>query len=339
MNYNPTAQTTHYYVDVPNKMMLIQNYGWNPDGDGNKGDALGRSLEAWFLYGDPQFIEGAKNCWIRIDCDPDYDDCSKWTYYYKGHRYPTPEFLMKDFSRDHTSNTIVLMALAGEDEWLKELTSHIRWVITRQHINSKGKKIGRHSFTPAMWGWVKSFAGKWWGKPLFYLITFIEIILYIIINNLCYLFGWFGPEVHQDDYDKDTMSKQKQSKWKQFWAGLTYPVYALCHMAWQLYVNEVTSKTKVGKFINRILQIISYPLIGKHHYLHKLMFNVGKVSKADVLGYKAMKGGRWSTPLNEINDRDVFIIKREDWLEANVLDQDILIKFWNIRNPEDKIIT
>jgi hypothetical protein len=51
-----------------------------------------------------------------------------------------------------------------------------------------------------------------------------------------------------------------------------------------------------------------------------------------------MRGGRWSTPLNVINDRDVFIIKNPELLEANVLDVDLLKTFWNIRHPEDKII-
>jgi len=336
--YDPVTQTTFNFVDVPNKMMLIQNHGWDPNGDNNRGDALGRSLEAWFLYNDPQFIEGAKNCWKRIDCDSDYENCSKWDYYYKGHRYPTPEFLTKDFSRDHTSNTIVLMALAGEDEWLKDLVTHIRWVITQKHVDSHGKKRGKHSFTPAMWGWAKAFAGIWWGKPVYYSITFIELIFYIIINKFCYLVGGISPEVHQDDYDKETMSRQKQTKWKQFWASLTYPVYALDHNAWKSYVTEVTDKSKVSRFINRLVQLMSYPLIGKHHYLHKLMFNVGKVTKEDVLGYKSMQGGRWSTPLNEINDRDIRIIENEEYLKANVMDVDLLIKFWNIRHPEDQIL-
>ena len=337
-NYNTLIQTTQYYLDIPNKMILSKPYNWNPGGDGNKGDALGRSLEGWFIYGDPQLIEGAKNCWKKIECDPDYEDCSKWKYYYKGYRYPTPEFFKKDMSRDHTSNTISLMALAGEDEWLKDLVTHLRWVITDSHVNSKGKKIGRHSFTPALWGWAKALGGKWWGRLLFYPITFFELIMYIIINNLCYLLGWIGPEVHQDDYDAKTMSKQKQSKWRQFWIGLTYPMFALNLMGWQLYVNEVKEKTIIGKLVNRFLQIIAYLLIGKHNYLHKLMFNVGKVTKEDVLGYKPMKGGRWTTPLNECNDRDVHIIKDPELLVANVIDSDILIKFWNIRHPEDQIV-
>ena len=335
--YDPVTQTTFAYVDVENKMMLIKNHSWNPGGNGNKGDALGRSKYAFFLYEDPQFVEGAKNCWKKIECDPDYEEC-KWDYYYQGYRYPTPEYYTKDFSRDHTINTFCLMKLAGEDEWAKEVASHLRWVIASKHVNSKGKQFS-HSHTIGLWGWLKGlFAGKWWGMPLFFLLDFIETIFYILLNKFCYLVGGISKEYHQDDYDKDTMSRQKQTKWKQFWAKATFPVYALNLSAWKLYINEISLKSRYGKFMNRLLQIMSYPLIGRHHYLHKLMFNVGKVSKSDVLGYKSMIGGRWSTPLNEINDRDVHIIKSEEWLEANVIDKDLLVKFWNIRHPEDMIV-
>ncbi len=326
MNYNPTAQTTFNFVDIPNKMMILQDR-W---GGHNKGDALGRSKLAYFLYGDPQFIEGAKNCWKRIDCDPDNKNCRKRPYYYQGYRYPTPEYYAKDMSRDHTTNTLCLLKMAN-DPFLDELANNVRWLIAESHKTSDGK-VMKHRFTPAMWGWMKGLTGKKWGLSLFYFMSFIEAILYIIINNLCYLLGWISREVHQDDYDQTKMKRQLLSKWRHFWAGLTYPVYALQLYAWQLHVLKDNP-------IKRLLQLMAYPIIGRHHYLHKLMFNVGKVSKADVLGYKSMKGGRWTTPLNEINDRNVFILEREDWLEANVIDQDILIKFWNIRNPDDKIIT
>lgn len=80
MKYNPTAQTTFYFVDIPNKMIIIQDR-W---GGHNKGDALSRSLLGYFIYDDPQFIEGAKNCWKRIDCDADNNNCKKRPYYYQG---------------------------------------------------------------------------------------------------------------------------------------------------------------------------------------------------------------------------------------------------------------
>lgn len=321
------ATDTHYFVDQENKMMLSQNYSWNPNGSYGKGDAIGRSKDAFFAYGDRRFIEGVKNCWVKMD-----EGDGK--YWYKGHRYPTPEFLEKDMSRDHTSNTFVLMKLAGEEEWLKETVSHIKWVITKKHVNSGGKKIGRHCYTPALWAFAKSFLGKWWALPVFYTMSFLELILYHVQNGLVYLMGWFSRELHQEDYNAKRMARQRQSKWRQTWAKLAYPIYALNLFAWQLFV------LKDNPF-KRLLQYMSYLLIPRHNYYLKLMFNVGKVTKEQVLNYKSMKGGRWTTPLNELNDRDVFIIEEkpyaDEWLRANVLDKDLLIAIWNYRNPDDMI--
>jgi hypothetical protein len=332
--YDPNTKTTHYFVQ--DKMMLSQNYNWNPNGGNGKGDSIGRSRNAYFVYGDPQFVEGTQECWVRIDCDQDHEDCSKWTYYYKPQRYPTPDYYHKDFSRDHTSNTFVLMKLAGEEEWAKEVASHVRWVITRKHRMQDNRLIRTHTYTPALWGFVKHFAGKWWGKPLFYAMNMLEVPWYNIQNGFCYLMGWFSRELHPEDYNSHRMTRQKQSKWRQFWASATYPIYALSLFGWQLYVMD-------DGFMKRLLQYMSYLLIPRHNHFLKLLFNVGKVTKKQVLEYRSMKGGRWGTPLNEINDRHVFIIEdeknydAETLLAANVLDVDILIKMWNIRHPEDQI--
>jgi len=329
------ATKTNFFVDTENKMMLSQNYTWNPDGNCGKGDAVGRNKDSYFAYGDPRFVEGVKNCWIKIERKTWLGKKLFGKYYYKGHRYPTPEYLEKDFSRDHTSNTFVLMKLAGEDEWAKEVASNIRWVITKKHTNSKGKMVGRHSFGPGLWGFVKSMAGKWWAAPLFYFSSFLELILYNAQNGLVYLMGWFSRELLQEDYNAQTMSLQKQSKWRQTWAKIGYPVFALQLFAWQLFVMKDNP-------VKRLLQYMSYLLIPRHNYLLRLAFNVGKVTKEDVLNYKSMKGGRWSTPLNELNDRDAFIIETKpygkEWLEANVLDEDLLIMMWNHRHPEDQIV-
>jgi len=319
------ATDTFYFVDTENKMMLGKNYSWNPNGDNGKGDAVGRSKDAYFAYGEPRFVEGVKNCWVKIDK-------GNGKYYWKGYRYPTPEYFEKDFSRDHTSNTFVLMALAGEKEWAKEIASHIRWVITEKHKTSSGKMVGKHCFTPALWGWMKGkFANKWWGLPVFYFISFLELILYWFQNGLVYLMGWFSRELLQEDYNAQTMSRQKQGKWRQFWSKISYPIFALNLFAWQLFILKDNP-------IKRLLQLMARPLIPRYNHYLKLMFNVGKVTKDDVLNYKSSQGGRWTTPLNELNDRDVRIITKPEWLAANVQDRDLLIAIWNHRNPDDIIL-
>ena len=39
----------------------------------------------------------------------------------------------------------------------------------------------------------------------------------------------------------------------------------------------------------------------------------GKVNETDVYSYKPMYGGRWTTSLNDLNDRYLVIIKKEEY--------------------------
>jgi len=329
--FNWEATESQWVVDQLNKMMLGQRPNWAGGGIGGEGDAIGRSKDSYFAYGDPRFVEGVKNCWLKKERKTWLGKLLFGKYYYQGFRYPTPEYYEKDMSRDHTSNTFVLMALAGEDAWAKEIASNIKWVITKKHVNSKGKKIGTHSFGPGLWAWMKAkFAKKWWWWPVFYISSFIELIMYWIQNGLVYLLGWFSRELLQEDYNAWTMSLQKQSKWRQGLAKISYPVFALQLFAWQTFI------LKDNPF-KRLLQLMAWPLIPRYNFLLKLLFNVGKVTKDDVLNYKCMQGGRWTTPLNELNDRDVKIITDPKRLEYNVQDKDLLIAVWNYRNPNDQI--
>jgi len=330
--FNWEATETQWFVDQVNKMMLGQNPSWKPDGSNGKGDAIGRSKDAFFAYGDRRFVEGVQNCWLKKERKTWLGKKLFGKYYYKGYRYPTEEFYKLDMSRDHTSNTFVLMALAGEWDWAKKIASNIKWVISKNHQAHQGRKIGTtHSFGPGLWSWMKAkFAKKWWWWPVFYISSFLELILYNIQNGLVYLMGWFSRELKQEDYNAQTMSLQKQSKWRQFWAKIDYPVFALQLFAWQLFI------IKDNPF-KRLLQFMARPLIPRYNFLLKLAFNVGKVTKEDVLNYKPMEGGRWTTPLNELNDRDVKIITDPKRLEFNTQDKDLLIAMWNYRNPNDQI--
>jgi len=331
MAFNWEATETKWFVDQENKMMITQNAKWNPNGSNGKGDAIGRSLAAWFAYGDPRFIEGVKNCWVKTERKTWLGRKLFGKYYYQGYRYPTPEFFEKDMSRDHTSNTFVLMKLAGEKEFLKEVAGKNRFVITKKHQAHKGRKIGVvHTYTPALWAFSKMVIGKWWWAPVFYLISFLELLLYYLQNGLVYLMGWFSRELLPIDYNADTMTRQKQGKWRQFWSKLAYPIYALNLFAWQLHA------LKDNPF-KRLLQLMARPLIPRYNYNLKLAFNVGKVTKEEVLSYKSMKGGRWTTPLNELNDRGVRFITDPELTEFNRQDEDLLIAWWNLRNPDDQI--
>lgn len=330
MAFKWDATETQWFVDQENEMMIVQNSSWNPNGTNGKGDSIGRTKDSWFAYGDDRFVQAVKKCWVKTERKSWLGRKLFGKYYYQGYRYPTPEFFEKDMSRDHTSNTFVLMKMAGETEFLKEVAGKNRWVITKKHKNSSKKEVGYHCYTPALWAFSKMIIGKWWWSPVFYLISFLELLLYWFQNGLVYLMGWFSRELLPEDYNASTMSNQKQSKWRQFWSKLAYPIYALNLFAWQLHV------LKDNPF-KRLLQLMASPLIPRYNYQLKLAFNVGKVTKEDVLNYKTMKGGRWTTPLNELNDRSVRFLTDPKRIEYNRLDEDILRAWWNYRNPDDQV--
>jgi len=310
-------------------MMLVQNANWNINGDEGKGDSIGRSMVAYFCYNDQNFIQGIKNCWIKIDIDSDYKMFfKKWKYYYRGQRYPSPEYYYKTFSRDHIITTFVALKLAN-DPFIVELAKNIKYSI-REKDNDLVFNIS-HKITPQLWCWIKMFAGKWWAAPLFYLQSIFVILGTIIWNKFINLIAGFSPEKTQEEFKKTR--REDLSKWKLLCCKILTPTFTLHNFAWQVFILK-------DNIFKRLLCWLVIPLISKHNHLLRLMFNVQKkkVTKVDVLNYKSMRGNRWSTTLNETCNRDCKIITDPQLLESNLLDEDVLVKFWNLRHPKDIII-
>lgn len=317
MKYDRNIKDTYYFIE--RDLMLVNTPG-KPDY--GKGDSIGRTLNAYFTYEDQQLIEGIKSCWRKIEYKSDVD--GHIDYYFRGQRYPEEYFFPFDFSRDHTIATFSALILA-DDPFIVELGDKIRKKL-RDDNNPK------HKINQSLWLWIKIISGykKWWYKPAYYFLMFWEIIFAIIINKLTYLLGGFKGELKQENFIP--VMDENKSRWKLFWKKIHFPQYAVNKLGWQLFVME-------DKPIIRFLQKLSIPLIPKYNYLHKLMFNVRlkSFSKEDILSYKPMLGWRWTTTLNDLNDRDLKIITDNNLLKCNVLDVDLLIKFWNYRHSKNKI--
>jgi hypothetical protein len=326
MRYDSKIKTTYHFVK--DKMMLVQNPNWNINGENGKGDSIGRSMVAYFCYNDQNFIQGIKNCWIKIDVDPDYKYFFNWKYYYRGQRYPSPEYYNKTFSRDHTITTFVALKLAN-DPFIVELAKNIKYKIRDKNNSLELDKTTRFTFD--LWCWVKMFAGKWWAAPLFYLQSIFIILGTIIWNKFINLIAGFGPEKTQEEFKQ--IKREDLSKWKLLCCKLLTPTFALHISAWQVFILK-------DNIFKKLLCWLVTPLISKHNHLLRLMFNVQKkkVTKVDVLNYKSMTSWRWSTTLNETCSRDCRIITDQELLESNLLDEDVLVKFWNLRHPKDIII-
>jgi hypothetical protein len=319
-NFRPTtelafsweATETWNFVDQENKMMLVQNPSWDPNGDNGRGDSIGRSFNAYFIYGEPRFLEGIEACWERVERKGWLRKLLFGKYYYQGYRYPHRYSGEVGLSRDHTINTILAFKYAGySDEFLKDFVKHLRYKIS-----------DFASFTPEMWLWARAAAKIRPYTTLYLSISYIVTSLTAWRNKRLYKWSGFGEESHQDDFvrvpnDFKPIRVHKIAK-------LFYPIYALLIHAWQLKVLP-NSKLK------RAVQKQALKICPKHNYVIQMLLDSPKKPlEENVMGYKPMKGGRWSGILNTwINDRDISVIEKPKLTEYNSLDVDLVRKLYN----------
>ena len=312
MAFNWESTETNWFVDQEHHMMMEMNPDWDKNGDHGAGDAIGRSFNAYYNYGDERFLEGIENCWEKIERKGKIRRFLFGKYYYQGHRFPTKDPNMRGLSRDHLTYTILAFKYAGySDEFLQDFVKHLRWKIS---------DFAR--FTPDLWLWTRVIANLKGYSWIYYPIQRITLKITAWWNKKLTKYAGFGPESHQDDF----LSVPNDFKPKRIrkLADKLYPIYALHIQAWQIKLLP-ESKRK------RKLQEAALPICPEHNYVIQLLLNhPSKPSKEDVYGYKSMRGGRWTGVLNTwINNRDMFIEKRPERLEYNVMDVDYLRKLYN----------
>ena len=179
LNWN--TNDTYFFVDKENKMMIVQNPGWNPNGTNGKGDAIGRTFDAYFCYNDERFIEGIESCWVKVDRSKFWKFLGK-DYYYQGYRYPTHDD--EDLSRDHTLYSISAFKYSGySNEALKEFVMHLRYRISKKFF-----------FTLNSWFWIRAVCGSKFYRFLFYLIEIPIMWFTKQWNKLLYFVAPFDEE-------------------------------------------------------------------------------------------------------------------------------------------------
>jgi len=312
MALNWKATDTQWFVDQENKMMLVQNSSWNPNGDNGKGDAIGRSFMAYFTYGDERFLEGIENCWEKVERKGWLKRLLFGKYYYQGYRYPKRFDNEVGLSRDHTSYTIIAYKYAGySNEYIKEFVKHLRFRISKFAM-----------FTPEMWLWARAMTGSKFYEKLFLLTTIPVNMLNRWWNKFIYKIVPFEEECHQDEFMvvQNDLKPPRVRKW----AKRLYPYYALHISAWQLYLLP-DSKLK------RKAQKICLDITPKHNYVIQMLLGYkDMVNPDDVFEFKPMKGGRWTGILNPwINDRSIHIITDPKLIESNVMVVDYVRKLYN----------
>lgn len=298
LNIN-NKKTYHQYDDFTGLMRNIHEAG-NPDKLKAHGDAIGHTVDAYIAYEYKPFIESVKNCFK--------EEKDKKGSFIQGYRSPyhfgqTPNTM----SRDHIINTLILMKLTNNMDFLKKLSKGLRWKIS-----------DRYSFTLDSWLWMKGISGNKFYMFLYYIMSIPYLFFSAIWNKIIYKLGGFGNEVPQDEFVL-VPEEQISDKMKKY-RKLVSPMYATYSKAFQTYV----SPNSFGKWLIKKIGLL---LVDKQNFLLRIMFGA-KVDKKDVYSYKSMYGGRWTTYLNKLNDRFLKIIDIPEQIEENVVDVDILIAMY-----------
>ena len=314
--FNWNSKDTYYFVDQENSMMLVQNASWNPNGDNGKGDAIGRSFLASFIYGETGFLNGILDCWVKVERNGWLQRFLFGKYYYQGYRYPTyangSEEQPVGLSRDHLTYTLLALKYHGySDEFLKDFVRHLRFRISDKFL-----------MTINLWLWTRAMAGIKPYKALYYPIEWLVLAITSMWNKALYKFSGFGEESRQEDFIMIPNSMKPKSIKRL--ASLFYPIYALHINSWQIRVMP-DSKWK------KRLQKISLSICPKYNYVIQFLLESDKrPSQEDIDSYRPMKGNRWTGILNTwLNDRDMTIINNPKMLEYNVMDVDYLHKLNN----------
>lgn len=299
-------------LDVNNKNseLIVDDYGLVTTRDAmekddlykSHGDCIGNTADAYIAYEYEPFIQAVKNCFL-------HKKDKKGRDYIQGYRHPIHfDREYNDMSRDHIAYTLLMMKIAGEEEFLKELSKGLRWKIS-----------DRYSFSVDLWLWMKGISGNKLAMFLYYLIIIPVTFLSVLWNKVVYLLGGFGKEVNQDVFV--AVKAENLSKWKTFFRKIIYPIYAVYQNSFMLYATP----NSIGK---SILKRIFLWNVDKQNFMLRIMFG-GNVNPFDVYGYKSMYGTRFTSYLSDLNDREwMSIIKDPIRLEANVVDVDLLRKMY-----------
>jgi len=319
MALNWESTDSEYFVDQENKMMLRKNPAWNPNGEQGKGDSIGRTKDAYFIYRDYRFIEGIESCWVKVE-RKGIKRLLFGKYYYQGYRYPTyargEEEESAGLSRDHLLNTILAYKLAGKtDKEIWEFVKHLKWKIS---------PFAKHTID--LWFWERAMAGrrfaKWFSPRLTYVVMKFTAWWQKKVQN----FSGIGPDFEENQDTFRFMQNKDKPKIIPKVCKLLHPAYALHQQAWITLFYE-------GKWQKKIQDVI-YSISPKYNYAIKLLVNHPEgISEEDIMSYKSMKGGRWDGIMNIWwNDRTLEINKNLD--EHNILDVDYLRKLWKETKPK-----
>jgi len=279
-------EVTPYWYKDTSGMVLVTD---DPD---SWRDSIGRNLDAYVAYEEWILVESVCQCF-------EGKELKDWQ------RHPTMGLSkIIDLSRDHISYALISFYISKNWTNFYYILNKLKW------------KVNEYTTLCGMWLWVQTLKNSKW-QYLYYAAKIPEMSLMSMWNWLVRKVTNIKPERSQAEWDLDITRERTATQ--RIATKLVFPAYALHNMAWQVKILPDTW----GK---RLLQKIMLPMVGRHNYVvksllgHKLTIKELKL----VNDYQSMTGSRWTTTLDELNDRDVKLIDKERVKEYD-LDKDYLL--------------
>lgn len=247
-------------------------------------DSIGRNQDAHEAWRDPKLVEAAYKCF-------DFPTCEQFQ------RHPVKT--TGELSRDHLSYGLILFYRASRFDYFYEIIHKLKWKFNHKH-SLRG-----------MYLWTQSFKHPLW-EVLYYAAKIPEMLGARLWNWFWRKWADVKPERSQDEWNMSiTHNRTDRQKLA---SEMVVPAYALHNFAWQLKIMR-------NSIAKKLLQRITLPLIGKHNYIVRHILGE-EVDISYVFAYKAMTGSRFTTTLDELNDRHVVVIDpppKENNLEVDYL--------------------
>jgi hypothetical protein len=257
-------------------------------------DSMGRTFEAWLIYGRHAALGRAMdNCLRRID--------DHWVLdRHPNYRIPT--------SRDHWSYYIQYKRRVNDDEDFAKFIKDVPRMRGLTYWMKAATKSKLYQFLYYALYIPLELLGNWW-------------------NRFWRFVGHIKPERSHEEWEERGLEIQLGiSKWTD-WVRRNplIPAYSMYNKVLQIYILPDCMAKKV-------LQRILRGRTGKYNYFIRVMLGDKKVTLKDVLTYQHRTGWRWGVNLDESCRRDVKIIRNPALIASNALETDILITmFYELR--------
>lgn len=276
-------------------LVLGQNRPWNPNGDHGMGDCIGTTHDAYRAYGYKRFIYGIENC---------FDDVDSRTIV--AYRHPSMfDIKPNTMSRDHVAYALCAFKVGGNEWFINQMATKMRWRIS-----------DKYTFTPDLWLYMHALNGSTLAEGLYYGIAIPYMTANMIWKNLVWGLLKVQKEVPQSKWDSLYMQMDRPN-WQRKLIGSVFPMYSLFQLSFML---DVMRDSWAKKLLQRILRTG----VDKQNFVVRMLLGDKKVTKEEVYDYKPMWGGRWTTYLSEVNNRDLRVINDPKILSGNCVDRDLV---------------